>query len=147
MLDRNNIKMIRSRPYHPQTQRKCERSHRGVRNKSTFLKQKDKDLTGQLKQTKFALNETPKEVLGYSTYLRCILLGKMTTFLKKLEKTSAKCYKRKQRSEVKKGGGVSIYNIGEHVLLRFPFSSRHPKRRCILRGKIIERKKVKPVQS
>ena len=59
--------MIRSRPYHPQTQRKCERSHRGVRNKSTFLKQKDKDLTGQLKQTTFALNETPKEVLGYST--------------------------------------------------------------------------------
>ena len=26
-----------------------------------------------------------------------------------------------QRLEVKKGGGVSIYNIGQHVLLRFPF--------------------------
>ena len=40
MLDRNNIKLIRSRPYHPQSQGKCERSHRGVRNKITFLKQK-----------------------------------------------------------------------------------------------------------
>ena len=59
----------------------------------------------------------------------------------KVRKASARCNKRKQRREVKKGGGVSIYNIGEHVLLRFPFSSRVPKRRYILRGKIIERKK------
>ena len=59
----------------------------------------------------------------------------------KVRKASAKCYKRKQRREVKKGGGVSIYNKGEHVLLRFAFSSRVPKRRYILRGKIIERKK------
>ena len=56
MLDRNNIKLIRSRPYHPQSKRKCERNHRGVKNKSIFLSKKDNDLNGQLKHTKFSLN-------------------------------------------------------------------------------------------
>ena len=68
-------------------------------------------------------------------------LRKNDHIFEKVRKASARCNKRKQRREVKKGGGVSIYNIGEHVLLRFPFSSRVPKRRYILRGKIIERKK------
>ena len=80
-----------------------------LETKAIFLKQEDKDLTGQLKhKIQFALNETPKEVLGYSTPSEVYTSRQNDDIFEKVRKASAKCYKRKQRREVKKGGGVSI---------------------------------------
>lgn len=54
VLQKNKIKLIRSRPYHPQSQGKCERSHRVVRNKIAFLKTKKGGLIGRLSFTRFS---------------------------------------------------------------------------------------------
>ena len=69
MLKSNNIKMIKSRPYHPQSQGKCERSHRTVRTKINHLNMRKDGFNWacDLDRVQIAMNESPKEVLGYYT--------------------------------------------------------------------------------
>ena len=55
------IKVIRSSPYHPQSQGKVERSHRALRSKIAY------EFVQNLPDYQSILNEDPKEVLGYKT--------------------------------------------------------------------------------
>ena len=43
-LDNNNIKYLRSAPYHPQTNGCCEAVHKEIKNYLLYLKEKEKDL-------------------------------------------------------------------------------------------------------
>lgn len=142
VLQKNKIKLIRSRPYHPQSQGKCERSHRVVRNKIAFLKTKKRGFNWvtELHKVQLAINDTPKEVLSYYTPSEVYTSRDDKELLQKVCKASKRCNERKQRSELRKGGGVSVYKRGEHVLIRYPFSSRVPRRQYIIKGKVIGRK-------
>ena len=65
------VKMIHSRPYHPQSQGKVERSHRALRSKMEYdlLKMGKKGLNWAkaLPEYQNILNEDPKEVLQYKS--------------------------------------------------------------------------------
>ena len=64
-----HVKMVNSRPYHPQSQGKVERSHRALRSKmeNDLLKMGKKGLNWAkaLPEYQRILNEDPKEVLKY----------------------------------------------------------------------------------
>ena len=63
-----NVKMIQSRPYHPQSQGKVERSHRALRKKITFdfghLRKSGVNWAKQLKEYQKLQNEESMEALG-----------------------------------------------------------------------------------
>mgnify|MGYP001795616374 CR=1 FL=1 len=65
------IKIIRSRPYHPQSQGKIERIHRTLRSKMEYnILKMDKEGVSwakMLPEYQTVLNNDPKEVLGYKT--------------------------------------------------------------------------------
>ena len=61
------IKTIYSRPYHPQSQGKVERSHRSLREKMTYdFLRKGVNWMKELPIYQRVLNEEPKEVLKYN---------------------------------------------------------------------------------
>ena len=66
LLQRRGISVIRSRTYHPQSQGKCEKSHREVHNKIHFKmrQQEGFNWARNLFQIQEAINRVPKEVLG-----------------------------------------------------------------------------------
>ena len=66
LLRKRGIKVIRSRPYHPQSQGKCEVSHVGVRRKINFQMQRKKGFNWarDLHVIQEAVNTVPKEVIG-----------------------------------------------------------------------------------
>lgn len=142
LFETQNIKMVRSRPYHPQSQGKVERSHRMVRNKISYMKRTKRGFNWarDLYKVQSAVNETPKEVLGYSTPLDVYTSRRDEKLLQRLKEASEKVYRRRQRRELKKGSGVSVYSIGEDVFIRHPSACRVPRRRYILKGKVIKRK-------
>ena len=69
---RTNIELVYSRPFHPQSQGKVERSHRSLRSKTEydFLKmgRKGVNWAENLSNYQRILNEDPKEVVGYKTH-------------------------------------------------------------------------------
>ena len=69
MLQKRGIKVQKSRPYNPQAQGKCERSHREVRRKIHVLRTRKHGFNWarDLHHVQSALNNIPKEVLGNCT--------------------------------------------------------------------------------
>ena len=68
---RLKIKIICSRPYHPQSQGKVERSHRSLRAKMEYdilkMRKKGVNWANNIQEYQHILNNDPKEVLGYKT--------------------------------------------------------------------------------
>lgn len=77
LCDRMNIKLIYSRPRHPQSQGKVERCHRLLRSKIEYdLNKMGKDGVNWVKQLPLyqnILNNNPKEVIAYKHHLKYIL--------------------------------------------------------------------------
>ena len=71
LCNKMHIKIVNSRPYHPQSQGKVERSHRALRSKMEYdlLKMGKKGLNWAkaLPEYQRILNEDPKEVLKYKS--------------------------------------------------------------------------------
>ena len=71
LCDRMNIKLIYSRPRHPQSQGKVERCHRSLRSKIEYdLNKMGKDGVNWVKQLslyQIILNNDPKEVIAFKT--------------------------------------------------------------------------------
>ena len=137
LLRKNDINIVKSRPYHPQSQGKCERSHRYVRKKISFMKMKKKGFNWlkSLHTVQQAINRTPKEVLAnYTPYE--VLTGN-DKIMQSVKAASQRCNERLLRN---RKFHASVYKIGEKVLYRYPGKgSRVPKRQYIRIGTIIER--------
>ena len=83
---KHGIKFIRSRPYHPQSQGKVERSHRTLRSKMQYdflhKEQKGFNWAETLPEIQRILNEDPKQVLGYKTPFEVYFARKPSKFQK-----------------------------------------------------------------
>ena len=143
LLQDRGIKVLRSRPYHPQSQGKCERSHREVRNKIAFMAKRKRgyNWSRNLHQIQEAINDIPKEVLGNrapsfvhrnrNNISECEEVRKASQ--RANEATTARFSRRQQ---------TSVYHKGEKVLVKYPFQSGKvaPNRRYILNGVVEDRK-------
>ena len=176
-----NVKMIRSRPYHPQSQGKVERSHRALRKKIAFdlghLSKSGVNWAKQLKEYQKLQNEESMEALGNRSPFEVFYGRKSNAVLNHLpggrcvrERSSAKLQSPKSadyaqnkkkldmiRSRAKKASNVwdkryinrrmknnppSTYELGENVLIRYPFSRTSkaaPKRRFVTTAKVLKR--------
>ena len=79
----------------------------------------------------------PKEVLGYLSSLAVFTSRDNAGIEDRVKKASTRCNNREIR---KCSGGVSIYKLGESVLLRYPPGRHVPKRRFVLEGRVVDRK-------
>jgi len=130
-----NIKNIKSRPYHPQSQGKVERMHKTLKQKIAY------DLTHansfginwakQLPEYQRILNNDPKECLAWksphevyygrdpyndnSKLNRKLLIKKLRDAAKV---ATLQCNRRNDRAQ-EKANKTPIYNIGDSVLLRY----------------------------
>lgn len=141
LVQRHKIKVIRGRPYHPQSQGKCERSHRSLRKKIQFMaSKKPMNWVKFLSKATLSLNSTPKEVLGYNTPFD-VFFGRATAnMMSKVATASDRCAERNAKYSSKTTPPPSIYKVGQNVLARYPFQkSRVPTRRCVLEARILER--------
>ena len=134
-----DIKVIRSSPYHPQSQGKVERVHRSVRKKLMFKSRQARGYSNwakSLNKVSYALNTTPKACLGNHAP-HDIYFGRLKKNPKTDLQKATKTYKKRIQSKSK----ASEYMLQETVLIKYPFtrSSRVPKRRYILEAVVINR--------
>ena len=84
LCDRMNIKLIYSRPRHPQSQGKVERCHRTLRSKMEYdLQKMGQDGVNWAKQLPLyqrILNNDPKEVIAYKTPFEIYFARKCNAF-------------------------------------------------------------------
>ena len=145
-----NIKMINSSPYHPQSQGKCERANRTLKNKirAASLQTNGFNWVKGLPELTSIINKTPKRILGNRTpfdvyYARGhIYLNTRHSRPRHADKHLKELAKNAHSKVVSKAEGkVSGYRIGESVFIRYPYMrSRVPKKRHIVEGKIMDKK-------
>ncbi|KAL8598485.1 hypothetical protein ACOMHN_051273 [Nucella lapillus] len=141
-LKRRGVKMVRSRPYNPQAQGKCEASHRGARRKIQCAMQRKQGFNWatDLHVIQEAINGIPKEVIGYQTPSMVYLNRTSSEVYKKAEEATAHCSRRMVDHHSRKDE-VSVYSVGEAVLIRYPQTTkRRPhKRRFVIKGTVEKR--------
>lgn len=148
LLERHKVKVVKGRPYHPQSQGVVERQNRIIRAKIRFAAhrrgRRGYNWAKELKRICCAINLQPKEVLAYqspfSVYFGRSKDGSETadTLRKSAKIASERCAKR-MRNVYRRKKACSIYRSGDRVLLRYPFGKRVPYKRYILKGKIVKR--------
>ena len=165
----NDIKIIRSRPYHPQSQGKVERSHRTLKSMMMYdmvkMNRDGLNWTKQLHVRTYqrTMNMSPKQVLHWkcpfhiffgrderdntqpraSTPMEDPILVRQEYINKireEAKKANEQCNARQTRYELKKLK-TPVYEIGQKVLVRYK-NRRHkvPKKYSALKGTIIKRK-------
>ena len=127
LFRRKKVKVIKGRPYHPQSQGKVERQNRIIRKKirheigrrghSGF------NWVEKLNEIQSSINHQPKEVLGYQTPLSVYFgRGKKKSadeVRKNAREASEKCNQRTFASRMRKIE-CSVYERGAKVLVRYP---------------------------
>ena len=88
LCDRMNIKLIYSRPRHPQSQGKVERCHRTLRSKMEYdLQKMGQDGVNWAKQLPLyqrILNDDPKEVIAHKTPFEIFYALRNTKYLNEI---------------------------------------------------------------
>ena len=143
LLHSRGIKLIRSSPYHPQSQGKCERSHREVKSKIRFKVRESRGFNWaqNLYEIQEAVNNVPKEVLGNRSPAEVYGNRGNVTLCHEVRKASLRSSMRMTKSLSRKIQ-MSVYRKGEKVLIRYPpkgGSKLVPRRRFVCRGIIKER--------
>ncbi|KAH3783153.1 hypothetical protein DPMN_161081 [Dreissena polymorpha] len=144
LLNKYNIKMINSRPYHPQSQGKCERSNSVIKAKILFATKSKRGFNWVegLQDLAYAINTSFKRVLGGLTpfeayYGRSHVFTKERHSSREIKKTIRRANKKAYRSLLKNATSPSKYKVGETVLIRYPFrKSRVPTKRYVIEGKV-----------
>lgn len=149
ILEKYKIKMINSRPYHPQSQGKCEISNQVIKKKILFASRRKRGfswVTG-LQNIAFSINTSIKRVLGGLTPFEGYF-GRSHTFTnerrtpREIKKTNKRATRRSYRRQLKHAKPQSKYEVGERILVRYQFrKTRDPTKRYILNGKILEAKR------
>lgn len=150
VLKEKRVKVVKGRPYHPQSQGKVERQNRSVKNKIKFdsmhKSKKGTNWVDSLSSVANALNSVPKEVLAYQT-AHSVYFGRNKTLSAneiraKANRASTRCSKRAMVYTTKQNP-CTIYRKGDRVLLRYPCGKRRvPYKRHVLKGKIVKRAKM-----
>ena len=145
LLRRRKVKVIRSSAYHPQSQGKCERSHRDVRKKIHYkMGQKGGFNWAQnLFEIQEAINLIPKDVLGKRTPSKVYAARSNATMQQEVQAASQRSSDRMTK-RLSKHLHLSVYRKGEHVLLKFPTGGSRlaPRRRYTCKGVVEERNLV-----
>ena len=144
-LSRRNVKLINSRPYHPQSQGKVERNNATLKKRLRYRVAKKKtgdNWVNNLRKVSSAMNNTPKECLGYQSPFSVYYARdrRPDRCRKKAAEYSARCATREK--SYKDGSSCSIYQKGEKVLIKYPLRSRVPRKRAVIVGKILKRNKT-----
>ena len=143
LLTKKGVKIIRSSPYHPQSQGKCERSHKEVRNKIAFkMKQKSGyNWASHLFEIQEAINNIPKEVLGNKSPAEVFENRGNISICQKVQETSLAFNLRKLR-KFNKRTHAAVYRKDEKIFIRYPpkgGSKLVPRRRYTVKGVVEER--------
>lgn len=147
-LNKYKIKMINSRPYHPQSQGKCERSNQVIKKKILFATQRKRGFNwvNGLQDIAYSINTSVKRVLGGLTpfeayYGRSHLFTNERRTPRQIKKTIKKANRIFYRRQINNAKPPSKYKVGERVLVRHPFrKTRVPTKRYILNGKVLKAK-------
>lgn len=140
ILEKYKIKMINSRPYHPQSQGKCERSNQVIKKKILFATRRKRGFSwvSELQNIAFSINTCVKRVLGGLTPFEAYF-GRSHTFTnerrtpREFKKTIKRATRRFYKRQLKHAKPPSKYEVGERVLVRYPFrKTRVPIKRYIL---------------
>lgn len=120
LLCKNNVKIIRGRPYHPESQGKVERQNRIIRDKIRFdslrSSSSGSNWVKRLPDVAEAINNQPKEVLVYQTPFQCYF-GRgqnisADVIRKKAKIASERCQKRTVLAQNKKKTVVQFTREG-----------------------------------
>ena len=145
LLQRRNIKLIKSSPYHPQSQGKCERSHREVRDKINFKlksQQSGFNWARNLFEVQEAINNIPKEVLGNRTPGEVYANRGNAAMCEQVRRASDNSQQRTARN-IARRIRTSVYRRGEKILIRYPPRGGGkivPRRRYTCQGVIEDRR-------
>ena len=148
-LAKRGVKLIHSRPYHPQSQGKVESMNKLVKRKIRFCSLKDKGFNwaNQIRSISKALNDDPKVTLGYQTPFS-VYFGRgakgtsADKIRRKAEQASVKC-ELQMKTSYRKRTCCSIYKQGEKVLMKYPpLKHRVPRKRAVVKASIMKRNKT-----
>lgn len=147
LLAKKKVKVLKGRPYHPQSQGRVERQNRSVKSKIRYdsLKKAKKghNWVQELPSVAHSLNDQPKEVLGYQSPF-CVYFARddklpADKIRDKALAASERCATRAAVQYTRRHA-CSIYRKGDKVLLRYPFKKcRVPQKRLVLKGVVLKR--------
>ncbi|KAL8603864.1 hypothetical protein ACOMHN_049683 [Nucella lapillus] len=144
LLQRRGIKVIRSRAYHLQSQGKCERSHREVRNKIQFKLKERKGFNWarNLFEIQEAVNNVPKLPLGDRSPAE-VYANRGNPLLREEIRKASKHFNQRTMKRMSRKFTTAVYHKAERVLIRYPArggSKLVPQRSFTCRGVITDRK-------
>ncbi|MES9901347.1 MAG: hypothetical protein ABW168_01535 [Sedimenticola sp.] len=150
LVDTSGIKLIHGRPYHPQSQGKCERSNRTLKAKIRFSTRRRRGFNWakSILNVANAINTTPKRVLGnlspfkiyhgraYGPNRLCTRDNRRKIFRQAVSDAT-----QRHKCELLRGAKApSVYEKEEVVLLRYPhIKSRVPSKRYVINAKVVDR--------
>ena len=154
LCNKLGIKVIKGRPYHPQSQGKIERAHRSFKKKVMYdlLSMSNTGINWVKCLPDYArtLNCEPKEELSWKSPFK-VYYGRKP-FRKndishelqvtRIRKAAALASKRCESRMIKKGlrnNPPSVYDIGEKVLIRYPTAKKLCSKRCVLPARVLKR--------
>ena len=139
LLRRLNVRVIRSRPYHPQPQSKCEQSHREVKGMIRYKMRKRGGFNWarNLHEIQKAINDIPKAVIANRSPLDVYAQRGNEAICKEARKASTRANERLKKKSKRQ---TSVYRSGERVLIRYPSrnSKRIPRRRHVYSAVVVD---------
>ena len=149
LLKDREITCICSRPRHPQSQGKIERSHGTLKLKLLYdllMEESGTNWAKQLPQYERLLNDTPKKVLGWWTPFDVFYgrskAGSLGNECEKIRNEAAKATRKEAENSIRasvKKLKTPIYEVGDHVLVRIKSGNSRISKAKVMRATVEQR--------
>ena len=138
LLENKGIKIIRSRPYHPQSQGKIERAHRELKKKIAFAtaSRKGFNWAAELHKILESLNSTMKETLGDYTPAKVFRTTKQT-MIEQVIKANKK-HQEQMIRDASKAKKSAVYHVKERVLVKYK-NKKKTHKQYVCKGIVLDR--------